>query len=121
MPRKGDPSPRDVMLDKIEASRAMKHPRRMISVNWNDALYLIVLRAAKRRGLSKSAYVRRAAAAMAAHDLGLDYYQVMRGERGTMPWGVRGGRPEDQAESKDGLGYGVWSITGVEGPRGESE
>jgi hypothetical protein len=109
------------MLDRIEASRANKKPSRMISVNWSEMLYLVVTRAAKKRGISKSAYVRRAAAAMAAHDLGLDYYQVMKGERGTMPYGVRGGKADETGKSLDGLGYGVWSISELEAPRAELE
>ncbi len=98
------------MLDRIEASRVNKRPSRMISVNWNETLYGIVKQAAEARGISLSAYVRRAAAAMACYDLGLDFYTVMKDERGTRGYGQRGGRADEIAESSQGRGFGLWEI-----------
>lgn len=110
-----DQTPREIMLDRIEASRVGKKPRRIISVNWSDVLFMVVNRAAKKRGISKSAYVRRAAVALACHDLGLDYAKVMEGEAGTLPYGKGGGKPEEIGESKNGMGYGQWAIRALEG------
>ncbi len=111
------PDPKDVMLDRIEASRINKRPSRMISVNWNDTLYLVVKNAARMRGISLSAYVRRAAVAMAVYDLGLDYFTVMKDERGTRGYGDRGGNPEEIAASAQGRGYGSWEIKELEDDR----
>lgn len=114
---KQEPNPRDVMLDRIEASRFNKRPSRMISVNWNETLYRIVKHAAEERGISMSAYVRRAAAAMACYDLGLDYYTVMKDERGTRGYGQRGGNADDIAVSSQGRGFGLWEIKELEDER----
>lgn len=110
MPKRNDLTPKDVMLNRIEASRANKHPTRMISINWTEDLYVVVTRAAKARGISKSAYVRRAAAAMAAFDQGLDYHTVMASERGTRAYGDLTAHPADAQRSLAGQGYGTWKI-----------
>lgn len=105
-----DPSPEQRLLDQLASRRHNRKPTRMISINWTVSAYRLVNAASKQRGISMSAFCRRAAVAMACTILGLDYYEESVGERGARSYGESGGDPVSAAESKDGRGYGEWRI-----------
>ena len=68
-----------------------------------------LLAAAEKRGMSVSAYTRRASLAFAAHDLGLDLAQLLIDEPATRHKFDGGGLDREEA----GQGHGNWVIEGL--------
>lgn len=77
----------------------------------NAKLDELLKRAAEARGMSTTGYTRRAAIAVAVHDLGEDWFEAMDGEPG---FGLYGTSPGRSAIYADGEGFGPWKITGLE-------
>lgn len=83
-------------------------PSRLYAV-CDEEMTALVTAAARRRGLTVSAYIRRATSAFVAQDLGLPFEDVVRfGPRAT-PFGqtvtAKTGITND-----DGTGYGSWKV-----------
>jgi hypothetical protein len=71
----------------------------------------VIRAAARRRGMSPSAYLRRAAVAFATFDLDRDWDEVMADEPGFTAFGKNMGKSPYRP---NGHGFGPWKITGVE-------
>lgn len=69
--------------------------------------------AAVERNISLTGYLRRAAAAFIAHDLGLPLQEVAQHAARPAAYGSSGGGRQKRTHD-DGLGFGVWDITGLE-------
>ena len=96
------------ILDDQMAMGETRGPRRSIAINYPNELYVLVLEAAKARGMSMTAYQRRASLAFAEQDLGFDWLDEMRAEP---PIGSFV-RPNAGVKS-DGLGFGKWHIVNL--------
>lgn len=79
-------------------------------IRTNATLDLIINRAARARNLSVTAYIRRAAVAVACADLGIDWDSAMADEPG---FGLYGERPGRAVIRPDGRGFGPWWVTGL--------
>lgn len=96
----------ELVEDELAAKRT-RGPRRSVGLNFPPTLFTIAQRAAKARGLSLAGYARRCIIAVACHDLGLDYREVMIDEPAVRPYG-------DLAADlvrKNGLEHGPWNVT----------
>lgn len=103
---------RQVLNDQA-AAREDREPRRSIAINMPNRLFSLVSAAAKQRGLSYTAYARRAVISFAQADLGFDWNEQMADEPGIVPIErdadvFRGGK------IMAGSGYGPWKIVGLE-------
>lgn len=83
---------------------------RSSSFRTNAALDRLINEAARRRGLSTTAYIRRAAAAIATFDLEASWEDAMADEPG---FGLYGERPGRAVIRPDGHGFGPWQVTGL--------
>lgn len=108
----GEPAQWWKNIDDQMASREVRTPRRSIAVNYPNELYAHVLKAAEARGLSMTAYQRRAVLAFACYDLGLEWDAVMADEPAVTEF-ESGRKVEAQ-----GRGYRFWEIVGLRGRRG---
>lgn len=98
---------------KLEAALEAKQPqrvsRRSSAINYPASLFPLLVEAARRRGMSVTAYQRRAVLAFAVWDLGLDWMHELEDEGPIAP-------PEGQVISREparGRGFGRWKITGL--------
>jgi hypothetical protein len=92
--------PREVLRAEIAALPGRKGSRgTTVAVDFRSGAYGALIAAAKARRMSVPAYIRRAAYAMAAHDLGIDVRDLF----------VRD--PRVSRETK----FGSWAITGLAG------
>lgn len=79
-------------------------PRYLIQARVDDAYRPLIMRAARKRGLRPSAYVRRAVMAFVAHDLDIDFLELSQDEP---PIEDRDGLPPRRFRGK---GFGPWRI-----------
>jgi len=108
MPRKR-PDWKQILDQEIEGRRTKRtHTDRSVGVNMNTEQWKIIDRAAARRQMSVAAFVRRAALALAVHDLGLDWAEVMKDE--VSPRGHGNARYYNTRENAGGIGHGLWRI-----------
>jgi hypothetical protein len=78
-----------------------------------DEPYRVLLdEAASRRGMGMAAYLRRAAAAFIAHDLGIPFTEVVKHGAQPDPRGTSGGTRLAHSYD-DGRGMGPWLIEGL--------
>lgn len=76
------------------------------TVEAEEEFFQLVFRAARKRGINVTAYIRRSVAAMAAHDLGIDITDITRhSAKPTPQHTVNRVRTQDMCE-----GYGKWRI-----------
>jgi hypothetical protein len=66
------------------------------------------------RGVNRSVYVRRAAAAFMAVDLGLPFEEILTGLSPAWTELGKSFTPFREAPHDDGEGHGLWHITGLE-------
>lgn len=97
-----------VLDDQMASQEPLRTPRKSIAINYPNDLYVLVLEAAKARGVSMTAYQRRASLAFAEYDLGFDWLREMQAEP---PIGsfVRPG----VGVKSDGIGFGAWQIVSL--------
>ena len=81
---------------------------RSVGVNLTAEQWKILNLAAEQRGMSFAAFVRRSAFAVAVHDLGLDWDEVMKDEISPRAYG--NARYYNTREFDGGTGYGPWRI-----------
>lgn len=105
------PTPGELMVAAVESALPGRTQRRSIAVNFPDGMYDVVMEAARARGISSTAYMRRAATAFAAQDLGLDWHELMLDEKGVQQYGIKGGGAA--LPPARGEGFGPWVITGL--------
>jgi hypothetical protein len=72
----------------------------------------LAMKAARRRGLSFEAYLRRAIAAVMVYDLELDWWELLADE----PWVAVYGAGLREVRPLGGAEYGPWHITAMEEP-----
>jgi hypothetical protein len=100
----GRPDWQDALLVAIE--KGDKRPRRAFMINVPNEWVGLIRTAARRRGLSDSAFVRRTAMAFVAADLEIDWDTLMAIEPG-MRMESRSG---EGLETPRGRGHGGWKI-----------
>lgn len=83
--------------------------QRMTRVAFSLAAHPFLLRAAQRRGISLSGYVRRATMAHVALDLGLDPIELFKLDAAIAPIGEGGDRWNPERDL-DGALYGRWEV-----------
>lgn len=93
------------ILDDKMAAGETRGARRSIAVNYPNELYALVLEASRQRNISMTAFQRRAALAVAEHDLQFDWLDTMLAEPPVGSF-VRPG----SGIKSDGLGFGPWHI-----------
>lgn len=94
-------------LDALDAGRSERHSTNLsLPPEWTP----ILQRAAAARGLNTSAFVRRAAMAIAVHDLGLDWLEVMSIEPRVRLHGEFAGEPQ----RRGGTGHGPWQVSSMQ-------
>ncbi|RPH50964.1 MAG: hypothetical protein EHM91_01565 [Planctomycetota bacterium] len=81
---------------------------RSVGLNVTPEQWKILDRAAERRGMSVAAFLRRAALAVAVHDLGLSWHEVMKDEISPRRHG--NARYFNTRENDGGAGHGLWRI-----------
>jgi hypothetical protein len=79
---------------------------------YDDPYRVLLNEAAARRGMGVTAYVRRAAAAFIAHDLGVPFTEVVRHTSKPIPDGDSSLAPRTVSYD-DGRGMGPWLIEGL--------
>lgn len=72
----------------------------------------VTMKAARRRGLSMEAYIRRALASVMVYDLGLDWWELMTDE----PWTQEYGSGLRERRPLAGAHFGPWQIDGMSDP-----
>lgn len=114
--RTPDPNWRQNALARVQ-SRQKKSRRATERKNgawtfFDDEFRVLLDEACRRRNISMTGYMRRAAAAMIAHDLGLPFKDVT--QHGPQPAVYMGnGSARATRTQDDGTGQGQWTITGV--------
>jgi hypothetical protein len=72
----------------------------------------LAMKAARRRGLSLEAYLRRSIAAVMVHDLGLDWWELLADE----PWTAVYGAGLREVKPLAGAEFGPWHVDGMSDP-----
>lgn len=108
-----DMSPEDLILGMIDANLEArvvdKSPHRDYRARVPLSAVPALLEAADLRGMTISAYLRRAGLAFAAYDLGLSLDELLEDEPvSQLRWRNPGGNP-----SARGRGHGLWRIGGL--------
>lgn len=80
----------------------------IMAARYSPELAKYVRAAAELRGMSLTAFQRRSAMAIATHDLGLDWLEVMASEPRVRSLGLEG-KPFSMSPGP-GLGFGKWAI-----------
>ena len=99
---------RERALDMLQAPRGEAIV--VSGIRLNPQQQALVNRAARARGMSPAAFMRRSSIAMACHDLGEDWERAMVGEPG---FGAYGRPPGQRPYRPEGHGFGKWIITGL--------
>lgn len=106
----------DRILGRIDgATQPRREPRRSMSYSVRPQALPFLIKAARRRKLSLSAYAFRAIWAFVCADLGLDWFDEMKHEPRPRNLGERGFVPGERsnnivASRRHGLGHGNWKI-----------
>lgn len=101
----------ETIADQI-AAQGKRAGRRSVAVNYSTTLYALVRDAARARGMSMTAYQRRAALAFALHDLGREdqWHLVMADEPAVAAFEAHSEKPIECA----GFGpFGAWRIRAI--------
>ena len=77
---------------------------------FDDDFRIFLDEAAQRRNISMTGYMRRAVAAMVAHDLGIPYEAVVRHSAQPTTYNQTSARGPQKKTFDDGQGHGVWAI-----------
>lgn len=117
MPRP-TPKPRwqEIVADALDGLDTGRAPRQSIAINFPPSMQSHVVEAAGIRGLSLSAFSRRAVMAVTAYDLELDWLSLMADEPRTR----RFAQIDEEPERRAGLGHGSWRIVTMEEYRADS-
>lgn len=105
---------RSVLRDRVqvkaattrEEQKAASNIFRISRVAFSVAAHPFLVRAAAKRGISLSGYIRRATMAFVARDLGLNQLDLFEIDAGVTPVGRRGAPSKDL----DGALYGTWEV-----------
>lgn len=81
---------------------------------FDDPFRVLLDAACHQRDISLTGYGRRATGAFIAHDLGLDLEEVLQHCAVPVGYGARGGGPKLERTHDNGIGMGLWTITGLE-------
>lgn len=103
----GKPTPEELLLDMVAASLPKRAERRSLAVNLTPPQNSLIQEAARLRNMSLSAFMRRAALAVAAWDSGLTIEEVLVDEQLIAPYEANGNARRRRAEEMD---LGPWRI-----------
>jgi len=108
------PSPQDLLMgqiDRVLAARkeGTRPPHRSYRVRVQLSATMLIRDAAAARGMSVSAFLRRAGIAFAAYDAGLDVADLLKDEP---PTRLKFEGPRVNRE-EGGQGHGKWKIRGL--------
>lgn len=108
-----DPTPADLLMGMVDAVIANgvvdKSPHRDYKARMPLEVAPLLAKAAELRGMSVSAYLRRAGLAFVAADLGIPLEDLLRNEPATR---LRTEGPKTN-RSDAGEGHGLWKIGGL--------
>jgi hypothetical protein len=96
--------------------RGASDQNRISRVGFAVDAHVFLVRAAKRRKISLSGYIRRATMAQVAADLGMDPRELFELDAAITPIGRRGSTP---TKDLDGELYGLWGCQGDTAGAGE--
>lgn len=105
-----NPTWQDLLTDALRSDSTARS-RQSVGINFDEWMRRIIMEAAEKRGLSMAVFLRRAGMAVAVHDLGLNWLEVMDAEPMITDFGQM---PNRQITKHHGLDYGPWKITGME-------
>lgn len=115
--RDEDPEWMENALARVRArqkrTRESTNRRNPTVIFYDDPFRVLLNEAAERRGIAMTAYVRRAAAAFIAHDLGMPFTEVVRHMAQPKVPGAEGKFPEGRSHD-NGRGMGPWLIEGLQ-------
>lgn len=107
----------DLLTDAVQqqlrtqaSSRTVRIDR--LSTRVPQGFRALTMKAARGRGLSLEAYIRRALASVMVYDLGLDWWELLADE----PWVTTYGGGLAERQPLAGAGFGVWRIDGMSDP-----
>lgn len=92
-------------------SRGASNTANVSRVGFGVEAHPYIVKAARKRGISISGYIRRATAAMAALDLGIDPVEIFEKDVAITPIGRIGALP---SKDLDGTLYGTWEVVHAE-------
>lgn len=105
---------RDIVDGELDRDELRRPGRRNgIEIRFPDEHLSLVDASCRKRGISRAAFIRRAAIAFAVADFDLDWDDVMNGEAGVVPFGSVG--IGDRVIDPNGQGFGPWKIEGLSG------
>jgi hypothetical protein len=96
-----------------KATRRANERKNGIWTFFDDEFRYLLDEACIRRNISLTGYMRRAAAAMIAYDLGMELEEVTRHGSQPAPYAGNGGGRLSRTQD-NGTGQGPWRITGAE-------
>lgn len=107
--------PTDPRFERIlggftKGNERKKNSIRKVEAQFNLRVFPYISAAARERDISLTGFVTRSAIAVAAFDLGLDWNEVMDGNRSPQRFQSR---PEYVPEYRHGQGAGAWQIEGM--------
>lgn len=107
---------RERIVEQVEANTG-KRKRLSISVNVDAEQHRLIQEACRRRGISMTGFMRRAALAFTAHDLSLVWDEIMADEPGIRPFAEVGDSAEFRGKVPPaaGRGFGEWQIGELHG------
>lgn len=98
-----------VRARQVKTERARRR-RNGLYLFFDDPFRTYLDEACARRNISLTGYLRRAAAAMIAHDLKLPFEEVAQHAARPMPYGKHGGTFKKIKSQDDGKDFGYWII-----------
>lgn len=112
-----DPGWKQRAIDRVHSRQAAnrKHSLRRsgLYLFFDDPFRAYLDEAATRRDISLTGYLRRAAAAMIAHDLGLEFEEVAQHAAQPNAYGNKPTGAKDKRTQDNGRGHGKWRIAAL--------
>jgi uncharacterized protein (DUF1778 family) len=107
---------RERIVEQVEATTS-KRKRLSISVNVDAEQHRLIQEACRRRGISMTGFMRRAAMSFTAHDLELVWDEIMADEQGVKPFAEIGDPAQFRGNVPlaSGKGFGEWQIGELHG------
>lgn len=108
---------RERALERVHARQAANRQHSLrrsgLYLFFDDPFRAFLDEAATQRDISLTGYLRRAAAAMIAHDLGIPFEEVAQHAAQPTRYGNPGGTAAKKRTHDNGQGHGLWRIKGL--------
>lgn len=111
-----DPNWRDNLTNAIRDPKRVRNKRtwdRIVNIEADSAYFDMIADAAKQRGITRAAYMRRAIAAFAAYDTGTPIEDILYHTTSSRPYHDGKQEARFHKQRDDGQGYGPWTIEGL--------